>query len=385
MTNKTVLFATLFASSFFWTACNNDSTLIDPPIEETPEVEEEKETIYPVDFRFITLNNSPSITFVSNEGEIREDYFYTANGFQINENPYCATQIEDRLYLTHGGSFADNGIQQVNPNSFEVINSFDFKRTGRFYAMEHIANDTVVVGGRERGQGYNLMVGSLENEEFMLSNLETGFDISVMKRIGNKLFVAGTRGQSNAVYIEAKLVVFDCDNITEAGMRTIIDDVNLSSNNSPIVIDKNKNIWIAASVGGASAIALYCINPETESIVHQIEFPSHINNYNEYCYTICNEGKSIYLRAYKSFFEIDVDAPITPEDPIYEYTKTSVSVLRDLDMTPEGTLLFIEGATTYNGPAHVVELDPTNEWKEENRYQIDGNARLIYVPKYERK
>ncbi|MGL5981146.1 MAG: hypothetical protein ACRCZY_09780 [Phocaeicola sp.] len=385
MRKNTFLFTALLTATVLCTGCNKESQLPTPP-GENPKPEEPEEDIYPVDFRFITLSNSPSIDYITNKGEIHKDYFKSANNFQIGESPCCVTQIEDRLYLTHGGSWADNGIQQVDPTTFKVIKSYDFEKNGRFYAMEHITNDTVVVGGRERGKGYNLMVGSLEKEEFILSTLETGFEISVMKRIGNKLFVAGKRSQTNGEFNEAKLIVFDCKNLTQGGMRTILEDVNLSSNNAPIAIDKNKNIWIVASVGGANSVTLFCVNPQTEKLIHKIEFPSQVTIRGEYCYTLDNEGKTLYVRAYKAFYKIDVDTPVIPEDPTYDYLDTNVSELRDLDITPEGTLLLIEGTTnSATRPDYIVELDPrTKKWNEVKRYPVGLNTRSIYLPKYKK-
>ncbi|MGL5014071.1 MAG: hypothetical protein ACRC6V_07265 [Bacteroidales bacterium] len=379
MTKKTILFASILTTSLAFVGCSDDLT--DENNQALPKPEEDKEVIYPMDFRFITLNQSPSITYITKD-TIFEDYFLSANGFQINESPYCVTQIDDRLYITHGGNWADNGIQQVDPSTFKVLESYDFKRNGRFYAMEHIAGDTVVVAGKERGKGYNFMVGSLDSPNFMIDTLETGFEVSVMKRIGNKLFVAGTRSQSNAVWNEAKFVVFDINNITQDGMRTIIDEVNLSSTNSPIAVDKNNNIWIAAAVNGG--ITIYCIDPKSEVILHEVALPAHISNYNEFCYAIDNSGEKLYLRAYKAIFEIDINNPITPEDPVYEYVKSSVSNLRDLDITPEGTLLFIEGETNLNGPRYVIEIDPSNGWSTVGNYKVDGKASEIFVPKYEK-
>lgn len=383
LTNKQTLFATFLAASLCFTACNNDSNLVDPPVEETPE-QEIPEKIYPVDFKFITLNTgTPSISYVKNDGNILLDYFKAANGTQINEDPYRALQIEERLYLLHGGNWADNGVVEVDPTTFELKHTINLKRTARFYAMEHLQGDTLVVAGRERGQGYNLALVSLSQEEFILDQLETGFEISSMKRIGSKLFVAGRQSQNNGVFTDAKLVVFDGDNLTIEGMRTILEVANMVNQSSDIAIDANKNFWISAK--GESGITMYCVNPTTETVVHQVAMPTTITPAANLCYTLDNSGKTLYVRANKAFFAIDVTNPTTLEDPLFEYGRTTQSSLNDLKMTPQGTLLVVEEDMMPSAQRSVYELDPTKGGEIVTSYLVDQKASTIYVPKYEKQ
>ncbi|MGL4491701.1 MAG: hypothetical protein ACRCT5_02530, partial [Tannerellaceae bacterium] len=268
---KTNLFLpSLLSLAIAFSACDNN---VD--VEKPTEPETKPETVYPVDFKFITLNNegnsgeTPSISYVRNDGTILLDYFKTANGFQINDNPLCATQIESSLYITHGGNWSDNGIHKLDPTTFNVIQSYDFKRDMKTYCMEHIGSDSIVVGGGTKDQDYNFVVASLSQNDFILSSFNVEFPITQIKRIGSKIFAAGTRSQSNGEYINARLIAFDTNAINKGGMRTVMSELNLPSYNAEFIVDKNKNIWIAGVKG--SGYMLYCINPATEQIKHEVQ------------------------------------------------------------------------------------------------------------------
>lgn len=383
---KTNLFIpSLLSLAIAFSACDNNVDL-----EKPTEPETKPEIIFPVDFKFITLNNegnqgeTPSISYIKNDGTVLTDYFKAANGFQINDNPLYATQIEESLYLTHGGYWSDNGIHQVNPNTFKEIKSYDLKRDMQTYCMEHIGGDSILIGGAKGEQNYNFAIASLSKNDFILSTFDTGFPIKQAKRIGNKLFAGGTRSQKNGQYIESKLIAFDTNSIDQKGMRTVMDVLNLSSNSAEIIVDKNKNIWVAGAK--QSTYVLYCIDPITEQIRHEIPMPYTLSTLNELCYTIDNNGKTIYLRCHKAFFTVDVDSPATPDEPIYEYIKT-ISGLKDLDMTKDGTLLMIEQDIKAFAPSKIIELNPKNEgnWEIVNEYSVDPVASKIYVAKYEKK
>lgn len=383
---KTNLFIpSLLSLAIVFSACDNNVDL-----EKPTEPETKPEIIFPVDFKFITLNNegnqgeTPSISYVKNDGTVLTDYFKSANGFQINDNPLCATQIDQSFYITHGGNWSDNGIHQLDPTSFKIIKSFDFKRDMKTYCMEHIGGDSIVIGGGTKDQDYNFVIASLSQENFILSTFNVGFPVTQIKRIGNKIFAAGTRSQNNGEYINAQLIAFNSNMISESNIRTIIPELNLPSYNAEIVVDKNKYIWVAGMKG--PNYILYCIDPVSEQVKHEVQMPYTLSTLNELSYTIDNTGKTIYLRCHKAFFTVDVDAPQTPDEPVYEYMKT-ISGLKDLDMTKDGTLLMIEQDLKAFAPTKIIELNPkkNEKWEIINEYTVDPVASQIYVAKYEKQ
>ncbi|MGL4493173.1 MAG: hypothetical protein ACRCT5_10025, partial [Tannerellaceae bacterium] len=135
-----------------------------------------------------------------------------------------------------------------------------------------------------------------------------------------------------------------------------------------------------------SGYMLYCINPATEQIKHEVQLPYTLSSLNELCYTIDNTGKTIYLRCHKAFFTVDVDTPVTPDEPVFEYIKT-VSELKDLDMTKDGTLLMIEQDLRAFAPSKIIELNPkkAGAWEIVKEYTVDPVASQIYVAKYEKQ
>lgn len=382
---KTNLFIpSLLSLAIAFSACDNNVDL-----EKPTEPETKPEIIFPVDFTFITLNNegiygeTPSISYIKNDGTVLTDYFNAANGFQINDNPLCATQIEKSLYITHGGNWSDNGIHQLDPTSFKIVKSYDFKKDMQTYCMEHIGGDSIVVGGGTKEDDYNFVVASLSEDNFILSSFNVGFPITQIKRTGNKLFASGIRSQKNGQYIESKLIAFDTNTINKESMRVVLPELNLPSYNAELIIDKNKNIWVAGTT--KSGYKLYCIDPKTELVKHEVSMPYTLSTLNELAYTMDNTGATIYLRCHKAFFAIDIDNPQTPDEPIYEYMKT-ISGLKDLDMTKDGTLLMIEEDHTAFAPSKVIELNPLKDqkWEIVKEYSVDPIASQIYVAKYEK-
>lgn len=384
MFKRTLFFSSFVSLIVLMGSCDNLVELDSPTGPET-----KPETIYPVDFKFITLNNEgkqgekPSISYVKNDGTVLTDYFYTANGFQIKDNPLHAIQIENSFYITHGSNWSDNGIHQINTSSFEVIKSFDFKREMKTYCMEHLSGDSIIVAGATKNADYNFVIASLTNEDFTLTSFNTGTPITQVKRIGNKLFAAGIRSQKNGEFIDAQLIAFDNTAINKEGMRTIMDVLNLPSFNAEFIIDKNKNMWVAGIKG--SGYMLYCIDPKTEKVKHEVKMPNTLSSLNELCYTIDNTGKTIYIRCHKAFFTVDVDTPSNPDEPVFEYIKT-VSDLKDLDMTKDGHLLIIEQDMRAFAPSKIIELNPKEiTWEIVNEYTVDPVASQIYVAKYEKQ
>ena len=104
-----------------------------------------------------------------------------------------ALQIDDKLYIVHGGSWSDNGIIELNPNTFEIARTINLKNNVRSFVLEDLGDDLIAVGGSEFNKDYNLAVGSRKAEtdaEFVVAELNTDFTIHAMNGVGYKLFIA---------------------------------------------------------------------------------------------------------------------------------------------------------------------------------------------------
>lgn len=366
--------------SFGATSCNNDDNFVDNEEDEN----ETTETIYPVNFRFITFNHQgnygekPSISYIANDGSVYADYLMDVNSFQVKDNPMNALQINNRMFLVHGSYFSDNGILEVNPNTFEIIREINLKGIIRSYTAVNIDDNTLVVAGESMDTDDNVIVVDLtaDDESLVKSQMAIDLPIHAMTRVGNKIFMASaTTGNP--------LMVMNIDNITEGGVRTISENCRLTNRYNQFVKDKNGNLWIATISG--SRVKMVCINPETEAIEKEIEMPYSMTTLNETAYTIGNDGVTLYVRNHKAFYKLDVNNPQELDEPSYEF-RDHVGLLKDLKITENGSLIIINQRQGSFTVSEVIEFDPTatGDW-ELARVDIGYIGSSIYVPNYEKK
>ena len=191
------------ACLFSFISCDNDDNFAtDKPDEEiTPPAE----TIYPVDFRFLTFNHEgnygekPSISYIGKNGEVYSDYLMQVNNFQIKDNPHNALQVEDDLYIVHGSYWSDNGLVQVNPNNFELKRQINLKSKLRTYNAVKLEDNKVFIAGDELDHSYNAIVGDLNAEtddDFVLQEMSTGVVVNAMTRVGDNIFMASAAASS---------------------------------------------------------------------------------------------------------------------------------------------------------------------------------------------
>ena len=284
-------------------SCDNDENFVTPQPDE--EVTPPAEVITPVDFRFLTFNHEgnygeqPSVSYISKNGEVHTDYLKEVNGFQINDNPMNAFQVDGDLYIVHGGAWSDNGLVQVNSNSFELIRKINLARTVRSYTAAKLDDNKVIIAGDESSTGYhNIVVGTLDaenDEDFTLSTMNTGFLVHALTRVGSKLFMASATSGS-------PLIMIDTDNITESGITVLQENFRLTNRYNRFVKDKNNCLWTATIAG--SRIKLVAINAATGNIEKEILMPYRVGKLTETAYDISNEGKRRNAHNYKQFSEI---------------------------------------------------------------------------------
>ena len=357
-------------------------TIVPPPVD----------TIFPVDFNFISLNKTgnsgdgvSSISYIKKDGTILLDYFKETNGEQIADRLNSATQIEDKLYIVQNNHWTSNNIQVLDPNTLKRLTKFEFNKDLKPYDLEHLGGDSVVVVGLEFNKEINLLIGNLKAEEFIQRSFNTDFFLSRALKIGNKLIVGGPTYQKDGQFFDSKLAIFDINNISNDGMRIIHDQMNLFNSNADFLVDKNGKIWFIANK--ENTLICFCLDPETEKIVKAVSLPTSISPHNELSYTLDNTGSTLYIRSHKAFFTIDIDNPTTPDDPVYEY-RTTVAQLSDLKITKEGTLLVINEikSSQFKG-SKILEFKPstTAAWTITKEYELPHTiASSIYVAKYEK-
>ena len=351
----------------------------------TPEPPPPPEVIYPVDFRFITLNHKgysstgkQSVSYVKEDGSIMANYFFETNGRVIPQDPISAMQVKDRLYITSRNNWGDNVVEELDPDTFEELRQINFKKDMITFDSQYLGGDSIVVVGGIKGGDYNVVIGTLDHaQEFIRRTFAIDMYITTAKVASKKLFV----GSDTKV---AKLLVCDLDNISAEGMREIGKDVALFSNGTDFITDKNNMIWtLIKPQEGSSAARLQSINPITEELGAGVDLPYSVSSYNGIGMAISPDGQMIYLRCHKAFYSFDVDNLIAADEPIFEYIG-HVGALQDLQMTKEGNLLFIDERQETGAPSIVYEYKPniSGEWEQLNKYSVGNCAQYIYIAKY---
>ena len=372
-------FGLAFATSCLFTlaSCDNDENFATPN-----EVVPPTETIYPVDFRFLTLNHEgnygekPSVSYIGKNGEVYSDYLMQVNNFQIKDNPHNVLQVENDLYIVHGSFWSDNGLVQVNANSFELKRHINLKGKLRSYNAVQLEDNKVFVAGDELDYTYNAVVGDLNaetDEEFVLEDMSTGIVVNAMRRVGDNIFMASASASS-------PLLMMNVNNISAEGIQTLAENFQLTNRANRFVKDKNNNLWVA--IKQSQRVKLIAINGETGAIVHEVPMPYSVSTLLETMYDISNDGATLYARSHKAIFKINVDSPQELDEADYEY-RDHVGLLKDLKVTEDGTLIFINQRQESFMPSEVVELTITDDanWGI-NKYDVGYQGVILFVPNY---
>lgn len=374
----------LLSAPLLFSACNDD--VINDSKDDSQK--EPVEVIVPVDFRYLTLNNSgtcgekPSISYVHKNSTVFPDYFLEVNGYQTPTNPNAAFQLRDKVLLAYGSFWNNTGLTVLDANSFVKKHDVSFDNSIIPYAIEWLGGDSVIVAGRYKNETTNAYIADISGAPLLKRSVDMGFTVYKMKKIGSKLFALGCRDNINEEPFNPKILVADINNIRESGFRTAGEDYHLGSKYAELCVDKNGNLWFAANKGGYK---LFCLDTKSEKIIHTVEMPNSMSTYNELAYTISNDGSVIYLRNHKAFYTVNVDAPQKPDEPVFELLK-HVGSLNDLKIADNGNLLFVNENMSCNAPSSVIEIDTKGEkWSVLSETKVGMVTKSIYVSKYEKQ
>lgn len=384
--SKTCRLILLSAPALLW-SCSDDNVVTD----KTESEKEPAEIIIPVDFRYLTLNRegnysgqTPSLSYVHKNGTVFDDYYKTVNGEQVFCDPNAAFHFIDKVLLGHGSNWNDNGVSILEGNSFKKVDHIDLKQNMTPYTIEWLGGDSIIVAGRYKDEELNAFIADISGKATIKRKLNIGFTVYSVKKIGDKVFMLGCRDNRNGEPVQPDLIVMDVKNIHESGFRKIKSNLHLSSRYSVPSIDKNGNLWFAATENDERQYKLFCIDSKTETVKHAITMPVTMSTMNELAYTMSNDGKTVYLRSHKAFYTVDVDAPAELDEPVYEFLR-HVGLLCDLKITKEETLLFIDQKQSPNTPSEVFEVRPDSKgWELIGTTEVGQNAKSIYVSKYEK-
>ena len=304
------------------------------------------------------------------------DYLLSVNNFQINDNPYDAIQVDEELYLMHGSFWSDNGLVQVNPNSFEIKRHINLGRSICSYSGINLGGNRMLIAGDEADNEYNVLVADLNavgEEGFVQEQLYTGFNVNSMLQVGDNIFMATS-------YSNSPLMMLDANNLSQEGLTTLSESFTLTNRNNKFVRDKNNNVWIPVKAG--SGVKLVVIDGKTGAFTKELAMPNSVSSINETAIAISNDGATLYARSHKAFYTIDVDNTLELDEPNFEY-REHVGSLKNLKMTEEGTLVFLNQKLGSFTPSEVIELTITSDENWDIKiHNVGYNASVIFVPNY---
>ncbi|MGL5318460.1 MAG: hypothetical protein ACRC9Q_07175, partial [Bacteroidales bacterium] len=244
----------LLSSSLLFASCSDQSADVSPEDDTTPETEK----VYPVDFRCITLNSEgsggdkPSISYIRKDGTIHPNYFKDVNLEEMVPNPRSATQIAEKLYVTHNSywpvqsqKWAQNGIFVMNPNTFVCERDINLGSSFMPSMVQSLGGDSVMVVGDDKKELANIIIGDIDNdsETFVRRQFKVDFPVSRVVRVGNKLVVSGNKKQKNGLFTYSQVGVFDLNALQPDKLSVLAREIHLSSRNSSILVDKHQRIW----------------------------------------------------------------------------------------------------------------------------------------------
>ena len=365
----------------------------DPEPTPDPEPEPEIPSFYPIDFDYITLNHSgysqgvdfSDVSYIKKGGTVIPTYFSDVNNRTLGLEPRSAVQVADKLLITMG-SRSQSKIEVVEPNTFKVVRTIDFKDSILALDTEQLNGNSVLVVGIENQNienPFNVIIGDIGAEQFVKTKFNIGFSPAQATKVGDKIFVGGEMTSS-------KIGVLDIDNITLAGLRVIENSSALFSLLSDFLLDKNGMLWVTLQNSDGGAM-LCRINPNTETVDLSLDIPNtSIYGSSSVGAAICPDGKYVYIRAYKAFYRINVDSPNEEVffDPMFNHYQRGGNI-NDLKVIKNGNLIFISENITLGKPGQIFEYKENNEdgsWSKlvENGVLIGEKATVIYVGKYEK-
>ncbi len=347
------------------------------------------EVIPPLEYFTLNVATSsgliPGISNVEIEDSVLElDLFMSANGEQILSSPVAAMMVEDKFVVACGDSFSTpNGVIEVlNPETLVRERRIEFEKLAISSFVQIDDNKILVVGSdKSKGESKNVVVVDIatgEKEEILL----TDFNIQYAASADDKILIYGTIpggfDMVNFVPIPESyhFRIFDKGDISEAGMRTVLEDQKAYAASSIMkFLSDDDNIWLPLENSDGSA-NLSCFDADTETIVATADIPntSSIEN-NNFSLTMSNDEDFIYIRVAEAIYDYSVEANVINPDPMVTFNY-SAGKLRDLEMTHDGKFLFIDQDGDIAG-GHVFEVSKGDDgvWtKSEEGVLFEGIA-----------
>ncbi|MGL4852036.1 MAG: hypothetical protein ACRC3Z_05250 [Phocaeicola sp.] len=373
MKKKTILFATLFASTLLWTGCSDDSNVLDtPPTEEGQPDEEDPDT---EKLRAIVVSEgqfgygTSSLTSLSSWGNVEQDLFRKVNDRPMGDVAQSMTRIGDYYYVPLNNSRKIEVFEVDTYKSVETM-SIGLNNMIPMY-VTHLGGDSVfVTNQKSNGEVVIMDINHGTERTFIKNKFKLNYRSFQSCVVNKKLFVGGDN-----------FWIFDVNNVTQSGFRRLYYQTEkLPSGNGRLVqlvdfsklpVDKHNRIWALTWFLDSDTYKdrnyLICIDPETEQTVHEIDITSLKINSVVGCIDISPDLSTIYFNARRTIYSVNVDNPQTPTLPLFsvELTDDEVAAGRNnktvyhMAVSKENTVFLSEVLYGSIERSDIYEYNPT--------------------------
>ncbi len=332
------------------------------------------------DFHYLTLNvkgsqhdGSPSISFMHKDRTMMLDQYMSANNSQVREEPNCAIQIGEKLFIGTGASFCPGScsVAIVDANTLKQEHLIDLGSEMRVHGIADLGNNKIFIAGINYEGGYNMAVIDLADDYKVVQKLYYKTSkFTHVQRVGNKILVGSQYGGDSG-----EILVLDVNNISTEGVRTIEGSTRLFSNDASFEVDKNGNAWTLSMPESWGPAWLTKIDMKKESCEHVLSID--YSSYRTAALTIDNKGKYLFVRSHEAIYKLDAENISTElYDPYFEMMGQWTE-LKDLEMTKEGTLLVANKTT----PGEVLEYTEVDgNWSLTSQTIVDSQPQIIILP-----
>lgn len=231
------------------------------------------------------------------DGTIVNDPFRKANNNRpLGDVAQFMDCFNGKYFVTLNSS---NKIEVIDTADFKSIATIVFDEDCKPRYMAAVSDSTAVVSDMDR----RMMLINTKTNKF-IEYIETGNRYEQMLTVGNKLFCANMSAENIAVY-----------NTNDLNNPRFIDMNNNPCKTSPLIEDRNGNIWVYC----ANSTHKYFVkfNPETEQVLETISLPDSIKTRDYLRMDRDSKGDKIYFDGYvagswgapdvKYAYTIDVD------------------------------------------------------------------------------
>lgn len=340
-------------------------------------------------------NGFGALTAITYDGTSKEDIFRDVNGRPMGDVAQSITCINGKYFVTMNNS---RKIEVVEPKTFKSLGTITYEKDGKPRFVVAISEDQAIVSDLN-SQLVRIDINNYQVLEYIdITPIGAG-SLEKMIRIGNKIFCAGDHA----------VVVFDVNNVTKEGARTIDLGESIMKTAKPI-LDKNGKLWmmtyqeIPDNYESVAQITLHCINPDTETVERTVApqaaattaenigkmvgFPqynrmdtdrSRSKIYVPFNQMVAYSDWSGTATTYLAIYTLDVDKDAFDVEPFRQLP--GLGMMYGMGIDPDGQSVYICDCLDYSRQRGYLR-----EYKadgQETSYRVGIYPRMVYFTEYD--